>query len=209
MNRKKIAMIAATGNPNKLREMKTILSEFGIDVVSEKEAGLGQLEVEETGSTFEENSYIKAEAVMKASGKSAIADDSGLAVDALDGAPGIYSARFSGEGATDEKNNRKLLSLMADVPNEKRTACFVSVITVCFTDGSVLTARGECPGRVLREPAGKGGFGYDPLFVPDGYDKTFAELDSEVKNKMSHRARALARLREKLTVYLNEKAKAE
>ena len=141
---------------------------------------------------------------MKETGISAIADDSGLEVMELNGAPGVYSARFSGENATDESNNLKLLELMKDIPDERRQARFVSVITLCFSNGEVLTARGECPGMILREPAGTGGFGYDPLFLPDGYSETFAQLGEEQKNLMSHRAKALSALGRQLSVYGNE-----
>lgn len=192
-------LAAATGNANKLREIGEILAEFGIKVISKKEAGAGDLETEETGTTFEENSLLKAEDVMKAVGMDAIADDSGLVVDALDGAPGVYSARFAGENASDEENNAKLLRMMEKVPDGERTARFVCVMTLCRTDGSVIRARGECPGRILRAPRGEGGFGYDPLFVPDGYEESFAELSEEQKNGISHRAKALAALREKIS----------
>ena len=135
---------------------------------------------------------------MKATGMPAIADDSGLEADALNGAPGVYSARFSGEGATDESNNAKLLKLMENIPDDERSARFVSVVTLCFPDGTVVAARGECPGTLRRSPRGDGGFGYDPLFVPVGYDKTYAEISAEEKNIISHRAKALGILRMKL-----------
>lgn len=199
-----MTVVAATGNAHKLREIKKITEAFGMRVVSKAEAGAAELDVEETGATFEENSRIKAEAIMKAIGISAIADDSGLEVKALDGAPGVFSARFSGDGATDESNNRKLLELMKEVPDDQRQARFVSVITLCFSNGDVLTARGECPGRVLWEPVGTGGFGYDPLFLPDGCGETFAQISEEKKNLISHRAKALSRLGEQLSVYGNE-----
>ena len=192
-------LAAATGNENKLREIGEITSEFGIRLLSKKEAGAGDVEPEETGTTFEENSLIKAKAVMDAAGIDAIADDSGLVVDALDGAPGVYSARFAGEHASDSENNAKLLKLLENVPDDRRTARFVCVITLCRTDGTVITARGECSGRILRSQRGEGGFGYDPLFVPDGYEETFAELSGEQKNRISHRARALAALKEKIS----------
>lgn len=196
MNNMKI--VAATGNKHKIEEIESITKRFGMNVITKAEAGVGDLEVEETGTTFEENSLIKAEAIMKATGLPAIADDSGLEADALDGAPGVYSARFSGEGATDESNNAKLLKLMENVPDDKRSARFVSVVTLCFPDGTVVAARGECPGTLIRSPQGDGGFGYDPLFVPVGYDKTYAEISAEEKNIISHRAKALGILRMKL-----------
>ncbi len=196
MNNMKI--VAATGNKHKIEEIESITRKFGMNVITKAEAGVGDLEVEETGTTFEENSLIKAEAIMKATGMPAIADDSGLEADALNGAPGVYSARFSGEGATDESNNAKLLKLMENIPDDERSARFVSVVTLCFPDGTVVAARGECPGTLRRSPRGDGGFGYDPLFVPVGYDKTYAEISAEEKNIISHRAKALGILRMKL-----------
>lgn len=196
MNNMKI--VAATGNKHKIEEIESITKKFGMNVITKAEAGVGDLEVEETGTTFEENSLIKAEAIMKATGMPAIADDSGLEADALNGAPGVYSARFSGEGATDESNNAKLLKLMENIPDDARSARFVSVVTLCFPDGTVVAARGECPGTLRRSPRGDGGFGYDPLFVPVGYDKTYAEISAEEKNIISHRAKALGILRMKL-----------
>lgn len=196
MNNMKI--VAATGNKHKIEEIESITKKFGMNVITKAEAGVGDLEVEETGTTFKENSLIKAEAIMKATGMPAIADDSGLEADALNGAPGVYSARFSGEGATDESNNAKLLKLMENIPDDERSARFVSVVTLCFPDGTVVAARGECPGTLRRSPRGDGGFGYDPLFVPVGYDKTYAEISAEEKNIISHRAKALGILRMKL-----------
>ena len=196
MNNMKI--VAATGNKHKIEEIESITKKFGMNVITKAEAGVGDLEVEETGTTFEENSLIKAEAIMKATGMPAIADDSGLEADALNGAPGVYSARFSGEGATDESNNAKLLKLMENIPDDERSARFVSVVTLCFPDGTVVAARGECPGTLRRSPRGDGGFGYDPLFVPVGYDKTYAEISAEEKIIISHRAKALGILRMKL-----------
>lgn len=196
MNNMKI--VAATGNKHKIEEIESITKKFGMNVITKAEAGVGDLEVEETGTTFEENSLIKAEAIMKATGMPAIADDSGLEADVLNGAPGVYSARFSGEGATDESNNAKLLKLMENIPDDERSARFVSVVTLCFPDGTVVAARGECPGTLRRSPRGDGGFGYDPLFVPVGYDKTYAEISAEEKNIISHRAKALGILRMKL-----------
>lgn len=197
-NYKDITIVAATGNLHKIKEIESITKLFGMNVIPKSETCAADLDVEETGTTFEENSRIKAEAIMQATGMTAIADDSGLMVDALDGAPGVYSARFSGEDATDEKNNDKLLSLMDEIPDEKRQAKFVSVITMIYPDGTVLTARGECPGRINRAPVGTNGFGYDPLFVPDGYSITYAQLTAEEKNTISHRAKALEILRQQL-----------
>jgi len=148
----------------------------------------------EDGKTFADNSYKKAFTIMRITGKPAIADDSGLVVDCLDGAPGVWSARFAGEPCDDDKNNDKLLDLMKDVPYEKRTAHFVSCVTLVYPNGEIISAQGECPGHILFERRGTGGFGYDPLFLPDELDKTFAEINMEEKNTVSHRARALAKL---------------
>ena len=188
---------AATGNAGKLREPRRILEAQGHEVVSQKELGI-TLEPEETGTTFAANALIKAQTICKASGLPTIADDSGLCVEALGGAPGVYSARYCGHHGDDEANNRKLISLIKDVPYEKRTARFVSVITMVYPDGRSVVARGEVEGHLLLEPHGGNGFGYDPLFVPVGYDETFGVIDPEVKNRISHRANALKVLREKL-----------
>lgn len=198
-------IIIASQNKHKIEEIEAITKKFGMTIVSRNDAGIPDVEVVEDGETFEENSYKKAHEIMKLSGEMTIADDSGLMVDALDGAPGVYSARFSGEGATDKSNNEKLLALLADTPYEKRTAKFVSVITMIYPDGDKIVARGECPGHIITEERGEGGFGYDPLFVPDGYDMTFAELGSEEKNKISHRARALAELERQLESQLEKR----
>lgn len=198
-------IVAATGNAHKLAEIEAITAQFGLKVITKAQAGAGDLDVEETGTTFEENSLLKAEAIMKATGLPAIADDSGLETDALNGAPGVYSARFSGEDATDASNNEKLLQMMADVPDAERGARFVSVVTLCYPDGTVLAARGECPGTILRELRGDGGFGYDPLFLPEGFDRTYAQITAEEKNSISHRARALEGLKKQLETYISDK----
>lgn len=191
-------IVAATQNKHKIEEMSAITKEFGMNMVSRLDAGVPDFEIEEDGKTFEENSEKKAREIMKVCGNITIADDSGLMVDALDGAPGVYSARFAGEDSNDEKNNEKLLLLLKDVPEEKRTAKFVSVITMVYPNGEKIVARGECRGHILYKGRGNNGFGYDPLFVPDGFDRTFAELSAEEKNKISHRSIALQNLREKL-----------
>ena len=194
-----ITMIAASSNAHKIKEIQSIMSKFGVKVVSRKEAGVPEFEIEEDGETFEENSLKKAEAIMKATGKLTVADDSGLMVDYLGGAPGVYSARFAGEECDDEKNNEKLLKHLEGLPAEDRKAKFVSVITLMFPDGNTIVARGDCPGRIIETPTGENGFGYDPLFVPDGLSKTFAQLSDKEKNSISHRARALEKLEEILT----------
>lgn len=187
-------VILASRNEGKLREMRIILSKYGMDVVSRDDAGIPAFEVEETGTTFEENSYLKAKAIMEASGCPTIADDSGLVVDALGGKPGVYSARYAGEGCTDDDNNELLLRRMESVPDGERSARFVSVITMLFPDGRKLVAKGTVEGRIDRCLDGEGGFGYDPLFIPDGYDRSFGVLSSEIKNSISHRAKALSEL---------------
>ena len=188
--------VLASHNPGKLREMREILGELGILVLSQQEAGV-DVEPEETGATFEENARSKAVAVMEASGLPAVADDSGLMVDALGGAPGVYSARYGGgHDRSDEERHAFLLQTLEN--EEHRSAKYVSVIAVAYPDGRVLTARGECYGEIAREERGRGGFGYDPLFrLPDG--RHMAELSSEEKNRISHRGNALRELKRILT----------
>lgn len=192
-------LVLASKNQKKLREMDEILSGMGVEVCLQSDVGI-DIDVEETGATFEENSLLKAKAVMEASGMPAIADDSGLCVDALNGAPGVYSARYGGEGLDDTGRYRLLL---ANMPRgAARTAKFVSVITCCFPNGDVLTARGECPGTIAFAPMGEGGFGYDPVFFLPRLKKTFAQLAPEEKNAISHRGRALETFQAKLEEYL-------
>ena len=194
-------VILASQNQHKLVELSAILSQLGFEIALESEYGL-HVDVDETGTTFEENSLLKAEAVMKASGLPVLADDSGLMVDALDGAPGVYSARYGGEGLDDVGRYRLLLENMRG--QTPRTAKFVSVITCCFPNGDVLSARGECPGTIAFAPMGEGGFGYDPVFFIPGLKKTFAQLSAQEKNAISHRGNALTAFREKLEQYLNK-----
>ncbi len=192
-------MVLASKNPKKMKEMNEILSGMGVEVCLQSDVGI-DIDVEETGTTFEENSLLKARAVMEASGLPAIADDSGLCVDALNGAPSVYSARYGGEGLDDTGRYRLLL---ANMPRgAARTAKFVSVITCCFPGGEVLTARGECPGTIAFAPMGEGGFGYDPVFFLPKLKKTFAQLAPEEKNAVSHRGRALEAFQAKLEEYL-------
>ena len=193
-------LVLASKNEKKLKEMQDILSQMGVEVCLESAVGV-DVDVEETGTTFEENSLLKAKAVMEASGLPAIADDSGLCVDALGGAPGVYSARYGGPGLDDTGRYRLLLENMKGQP---RAAKFVSVITCCFPNGDVLTARGECPGTIAFAPMGEGGFGYDPVFFVPGLKKTFAQLTAEEKNAISHRGKALEAFRVKLEEYLNK-----
>ena len=182
-------VILASKNQHKLTELSAILSQLGFEIALESEYGL-DIDVEETGTTFEENSFLKADAVMKASGLPVLADDSGLMVDALDGAPGVYSARY-GHKASDKERTAYLLENMKEVPEERRGAKFVCVITCLFPDGRKIVARGECPGVIARAPHGENGFGYDPVFYLPELGMTYAELPSEQKNAISHRARAL------------------
>lgn len=191
-------IVAATQNKHKIQEIDAITKQFGMTIIARDEAGVPKIDIVEDGETFEENSYKKAYEIMKLCGKITIADDSGLVVDCLDGAPGVYSARFAGIDGDDKANNRKLVELIKDVPYEKRTARFVSVITMVFPDGETIVARGEVEGNLVLKEQGSNGFGYDPLFVPVGYDRTFGEIESEIKNKISHRANALVALKEKL-----------
>ena len=184
-------IIAASSNAHKIKEIQTIMSKFGMEVVSRKDAGIPDFEIEEDGETFEENSYKKAYEIMKTCGEITVADDSGLMVDYLGGAPGVYSARFAGKECDDSKNNEKLLKLLDGLSGEDRKAKFVSVITLVYPGGETLVARGECPGRIIEAPTGENGFGYDPIFVPDGYDISFGQLSEEEKNEISHRAKAL------------------
>ena len=175
---------------------------MGVSVFTADEKNITLREVEETGKTFEENAMLKAVSGCEDSGMPCVADDSGLCVDALDGAPGIYSARFGGEHGNDAKNNEKLLELLKAVPDEKRTARFVSCVCCVFPDGRTLTVRGEVEGIIGHEPKGQNGFGYDPLFYVG--DKAFAELSGEEKDKISHRGNALRKLVKELPRYLNE-----
>lgn len=187
-------IIAATKNKNKLREFGDILN--GFEIISQEDAGV-DIDVEETGTTFEENSMLKAKAIFDATGITAIADDSGLCVDALGGEPGVYSARYGGEGYDDSGRVQLLLKNMQNVPDDKRTARFVCAITLVGADG-VITARGECEGKIDYEPKGENGFGYDPVFFVEKYGKTMAEVSPEEKNAISHRGKALKIFAQKL-----------
>ncbi|MBM7562321.1 XTP/dITP diphosphatase [Fusibacter tunisiensis] len=194
-------IILASSNRHKLKEIQAILADFGYRLVTMKEAGLGDLEIEETGKTFEENALIKAQAIFDRTGKITLADDSGLEVDALGGEPGVYSARYAGEPSNDENNKQKLLVELDHVQDSERTARFVSVIAMLFPDGHRIVTRGEVEGIIGRKQIGTNGFGYDPLFVVPNLNKTFAELDATEKNRMSHRANALKKLKTELRTY--------
>lgn len=199
-------IILASNNKNKIAELKQILSPLGCEVISQSEAGVN-IEVEETGTTFEENSMIKAKAIHEISKMAVIADDSGLEVDYLDKAPGVYSHRYAGENATDKDRCKKILSELDGVSDEKRTARFVCVISYIDSSGNTSVLRGECEGYIGREMKGDNGFGYDPIFMIG--DKSFAEISSEEKNTISHRANALKKLTEKLKGEKYDNNKAE
>lgn len=188
--------ILATNNMKKLAEMQRILSPLGVNVVTAKMLGITLEEVEEDGLTFEDNAKIKAHAACKATNMPTIADDSGLCVDYLDGAPGIYSARFSGEHGNDELNNDLLLEKLDGVPMEKRTAYYVCAICCTFPDGREIVVRGECHGHIGFERDGNAGFGYDPLFLVNG--RAFGRYTAEEKDKISHRGNALRLLTNEL-----------
>ena len=191
-------VVLASKNPHKLVEISKITRQFDMELVLQSERGV-DIDVEETGSTFEENSFIKAEAVMKATGLPALADDSGIAVDALNGEPGIYSARYGFDERLDDWGRLQLLLKNTEhVPDGQRQAQFVCVITMVTPDGNVIQARGEVHGELLRAPAGEGGFGYDPIFYYPPFGKSLAEVSSEEKNQVSHRANALRVFYQKL-----------
>ncbi|MBO5929023.1 MAG: XTP/dITP diphosphatase [Clostridia bacterium] len=182
--------IIATHNAHKLTELARILQPLGIEAVTDRDLGISLPEVEETGTTFAENAYLKATSASAVTGLPAIADDSGLTVDALDGAPGIYSARYAGPNGTDKECNDKLLAALKDVPTEQRTAQFVCAVCCVFPDGSEpITAEGTVHGRIGYEERGTNGFGYDPLFYVG--NKTTAEMTAAEKDAISHRGQAL------------------
>ncbi len=194
-----IEFLIATHNMKKRDELYRILSPMGIDVKTSDQLGIEITDVEETGETFYENALLKAQSGCRESGMPCVADDSGLAVDYLVGAPGVYSARFAGNHGDDEANNQKLLKLLRDVPLEERTGRYVSVVCCVFPNGDIISARGTCEGYIGFEPRGTGGFGYDPLFVMG--EKTMAELTAEEKDAISHRGEATRLLAEKLKEY--------
>lgn len=199
-------LLVATNNPGKIREYEELLDGLVNSVEIVFPGGLGlALEVEEAGETFEENARIKALAYAGVSGRLTLADDSGLEVDALGGAPGVYSARYAGPDASDSDRYRKLLSALQDIPAGKRTARFRCVIAVAQPDGTVDTAEGTCEGEIGFEPRGTHGFGYDPVFIVNGLGHTMAELPPETKNRISHRARALGNARALLGQLLNDR----
>ncbi|WP_347491177.1 XTP/dITP diphosphatase [Desulfoscipio sp. XC116] len=197
-------IILATRNEGKVRELQQLLAETGFKVIS-MSSYPNAPDVVEDGRTFEDNAIKKAREVAAAANKIALADDSGLMVDYLDGAPGVHSARFAGPGHDDTANNDKLLRLLNGVPRQKRTARFCCVVAIATPDGKAATTQGTCEGIIIDKPRGENGFGYDPLFLMPEFDKTFAELDSAVKNAISHRGRAL----QEIKTILTESAKGE
>lgn len=204
---------AASNNAGKLKELRRILEGMGHTVRSLRELNV-TLDPEETGATFAENARIKAEAFCAATGLATVADDSGLCVDALDGAPGVYSARYCGHHGDDAANNQKLLEVLKNVPPEKRAAHFTSAVCLLLPDGRALTVEGECPGVIALGETGENGFGYDPLFVPDEVGlpsggtakntarRSYAELTDAEKDAISHRGRAMEKLAERLPGFL-------
>lgn len=192
-------VVLASKNAHKLKEISKITEKFGMELILQSQLGV-DVDVEETGTTFEENSRIKAQAVMEATGLPALADDSGLMVDALHGQPGIYSARYGFDESLDDAGRVDLLlKNMENVPDGSRQAKFVCVITLVMPDGQVLQARGEVHGEITRKPVGEAGFGYDPVFYYPPFGKTFAQVPGEEKNQVSHRAEALKLFYQKLT----------
>ena len=192
-------IVISTGNAHKLEEIGAILKDLEYNIHSLKDVNLADLEIEENGKTFEHNALIKARTVAKLTNMITIADDSGLEVDAIGKKPGIYSSRYAGENATDEENREKLLKALKNTAASHRTGRFVCCIAVVFPDGKEFVIRGSCEGTIAFEEKGKNGFGYDSLFIVDGYNKTFAELPATVKNAISHRAKALELMKEELS----------
>ena len=193
--------VLASHNPGKIREMSAILSAYGVEVVSPRELGI-TVDVEETGTTFAENAMLKAKAICAAAGLPAIADDSGLCVDALNGGPGVYSARYGGEGLDDKGRYTLLLNSLRG--QTTRAAHFACAIACAFPNGDTLTAEGRCDGTIAFAPMGEGGFGYDPVFFVPELKKTFGQLTAEEKSAISHRGKALADFSEKLATYLGK-----
>lgn len=194
-------IIAATKNAGKIREIEKIFGDLGIEVVSQQDEGFN-VDIEETGDSFEKNAMIKARAVSLLSDDIVMADDSGLCIDALDGRPGIYSARYAGENASDRDKLQKVLNEME--PHKNRQAKFVTAVAVILPDGRELVTTGEVKGEILKEPKGENGFGYDPIFYCDELQKTFAQATDEEKNQVSHRGRALRKMYENLKEIIKE-----
>ena len=190
-------IIIATHNHGKIAEFKQLLSDLPITIYSLHDFP-NIPEVEETGTTFHENAKLKAETIANILGKPVVADDSGLVIDALDGAPGVYSARYAGEPTDDERNIAKVLEKLAYANDKKRTAFFVCVLAFAIPNKDTIFQEGKCYGTITQKPVGEYGFGYDPIFIPNGYKETFAQLDAMIKNKLSHRYHALLAMRQYL-----------
>ena len=188
-------LIVASNNADKIKEIKEILKSIPVEILSLKEAGIG-IDIEETGSTFRENAYLKAKGISEiVEGAMVLADDSGLAVESLGGAPGIYSARFAGEHGNSKKNNDKLLRTLEGKNAGERRASFICAMVLVLEDGRALDVEGRIDGIIAEKEKGANGFGYDPVFFLEEYGMTFAEMDSETKNKISHRAKALEKIK--------------
>lgn len=187
-------ILIATKNKGKVKEFKALFNKFNVKVQSLHDFGDHFPEIEETGKTFKENAQLKAEEIAKLLNQAVIADDSGLVIDSLDGRPGVYSARYAGERATDEENNEKVLQELAGIFEDKRTARFVCVLALATPGEETVFTQGTCEGTIATSPAGENGFGYDPIFIPDGYKITLAQLENEEKNRISHRFYALKSL---------------
>lgn len=195
MNKK---IVISSNNENKIREIKRILGDLDIEVLCKKDIGVENFDVVEDGDTLEENSIIKAKALKSMTEYMVMADDSGLFVDALNGDPGVHSARYAGVDGDDLANNEKLLEKMKDIDLEKRKAYFKAVIAIITEEDELITVSGKCDGHIGFKYQGDNNFGYDPLFIPEGYEKSFAELDGKVKNIISHRGKALEKVKERL-----------
>ncbi|HDD35649.1 MAG TPA: XTP/dITP diphosphatase [Candidatus Desulfofervidus auxilii] len=201
-------LVLATRNKGKIKEIKALMADIPIEILSLSDFK-NIPNIPETGKTFLENALNKAKTVASLTGHFALADDSGLCVDYLNGAPGIHSARFAGDNATDEENNKKLLTLLKDVPWEKRNAAFICVIVLCSPEGKYYSCEGRCEGIIAFEPKGKHGFGYDPIFFLPVYKKTMAQIPLEIKNRISHRAKALKKMKEIIKNILKEEKNGE
>lgn len=191
-------IVIASSNQGKIREIVEIFSGLDVKLLTKDDVGAWPDDIEESGVTYLDNALIKARSICETTGLPALADDSGIEVDALDGAPGVHSARFAGPEADDEANNRKLADLLAATPRNKRSARYICVAVVVFPDGEEIAAYGTCEGMIAEEPRGEGGFGYDPWFIPFGGSRTMAELTPKEKHGISHRGKALRELAEKL-----------
>ncbi|HHW67074.1 MAG: XTP/dITP diphosphohydrolase [Epulopiscium sp.] len=196
-------IIFATKNKGKILEINEIMKDLNIEVVSMEEAGIN-IDVVEDGTTFEENAIIKVKEIMKITDDIVMADDSGLEIDFLNKAPGVYSARFEGENTPYDIKNKKILDMLSGVPDEKRTARFVCVIAAGFPDGEIITTKGTVEGRIGYEIKGENGFGYDPIFYVPEYDMTTAQMPRDLKNKISHRGKALEQMKRELKKRLGE-----